>query len=49
MMLPTENEAYRVDADNGDGAYTCTPYWARHPSPHTTIQTGRSHKRVRRA
>lgn len=33
MMLPTENEAYRVDADNGDGTYTCTPYWA---APQTT-------------
>lgn len=32
MMLPTENEAYRVDADNGDGTYTCTPYWAA-PQP----------------
>ena len=32
MMLPTENEAYRVDTDNGDGTYTCTPYWAA-PQP----------------
>lgn len=32
MMLPTEHEAYRVDADNGDGTYTCTPYWAA-PQP----------------
>lgn len=32
MMLPTDHEAYRVDADNGDGTYTCTPYWAA-PQP----------------
>lgn len=32
MTLPTENEAYRVDTDNGDGTYTCTPYWAA-PQP----------------
>lgn len=48
MMLPTEHEAYRVDADNGDGAYTCTPT-GRRPSPHTIARTGRSHKRARLA
>lgn len=45
MMLPTEHEAYRVDADNGDGTYTCTPYWAapqptRHHPDGTLTQTG---------
>lgn len=35
MMLPTKREAYRVDVDNGDGTYTCTPYWAApHPNHH---------------
>ena len=48
MMLPTEHEAYRVDADNGDGTYTCTPYWAA-PQPTHITRTGRSHKQEKRA